>query len=98
MLEKGVIPNQEPVVSVGIHLPQDKFNATTIVFPDPELYEININGIPISIQSELKLQVKDGYIEDETARIINISQLSILRKDQCLSFNHGLIIHSVFAG
>ena len=98
MLEKGVIPNQEPVVSVGIHLPQDKFNATTIVFPDPELYEININGIPISIQSELKLQVKDGYIEDETARIINISQLSILRKDQCLSLNHGLIIHSVVAG
>ena len=93
-----MIPNQEPVVSVGIHLPQDKFNATTIAFPDPELYEININGIPISIQSELKLQVKDGYIEDETASIVNISQLCIFRKDQYVSARQGLIIHSVVAG
>ena len=98
MLEKGVIPNQEPLVSVGIHLPQDKFNATTISFTDPKLFEITINGNPISIQSELKLKVKDGYIENEAASIVNISQLSILRKDQCLSENQGLIIHSVVAG
>ena len=78
MLEKGVIPNQEPLVSVGIHLPQDKFNATTISFTDPKLFEITINGNPISIQSELKLKVKDGYIENEAASIVNISQLSIL--------------------
>ncbi|SVE50201.1 uncharacterized protein METZ01_LOCUS503055, partial [marine metagenome] len=83
---------------VGIHLPQDESSTMTIEFPEPELFEITSNGGPISIQTELNLRVKDGYIDSDQGSNKNISKLSILRKDQCISLKHGPIIHSVFAG
>ena len=98
MLDKGIIPDKEPIVRVGIHLPQDKSSTMTIEFPEPELFEITTNGSLISIQTELNLRVKDGYIDSGQGSNKNISKLSILRKDQCISFDHGPIIHSVFAG
>ena len=98
MLDKGIIPDKEPIVRVGIHLPQDESSTMTIEFPEPELFEITTNGSPISIQTELNLRVKDGYIDSGQGSNKNISKLSILRKDQCISLEHGPIIHSVFAG
>ena len=98
MLDKGIIPDKEPIVRVGIHLPQDESSTMTIEFPEPELFEITSNDGPISIQTELNLRVKDGYIDSDQGSNKNFSKLSILRKDQCISLKHGPIIHSVFAG
>ncbi len=104
MLEKGVIPGQEPLIDVGIVLPEDDYTSLALQTPPDEDYQLEFSGKSFLLDRnqniffklhEQKIWFKIGPTEYSAPNEIRIFPVF---KSQALKPKQGLILKNVIAG
>jgi len=94
MLAKGKIPATEPLIRVGIFLPEDQMQSVTIDFPDPDNYRISPRSCwPQS--KTLTASIENGQL---IANGREIAKITIQRNALTGDYKQPLIVHNVTAG
>ena len=97
MLQNGVIPKSEPLIRVGIILPEDKQNSLNLEITHPQHTELTLgSGSQLSLESiSLDVEIKDNRLCVKTnGNSISSNSLKI-KQTKCDS---SVTIHSVIAG
>ena len=104
MLKKGVIPTTEPVIDVGIILPEDAYTSLSISIPEDEDYQLEFSGKSFLLEPNqeifFKLQ-KDQIIfkiNDRSFQATGEIRLFPVFKSAILKPGQGLQIKNVLAG
>ncbi len=104
MLEPNVIPNKEPLIHVGIVLPEDDFTSLSVQIPHDEDYQIEFSGQSFLLEpgSELffKLSGKSiaFKIKNTSHTAVNEIRLFPVFKTDALKPKQGARIKNVLAG
>ena len=62
MLEPGIIPSSEPLIRVGIVLPEDAYTSVNMVTPDDAEYQLSFSGRNIPLAGGTDLFFKISHI------------------------------------
>ncbi len=104
MLQPDFIPSQEPVIRVGIILPEDDFTSVTILVPEQEAYQLSVDGRDFGLQEgsplffklskhTLQLQLKGELLSTETE-----FHLFPVRETKRLAPQQGCLVKNVISG
>lgn len=83
MIEK--IINKEPIINVGIILPEDKKISIEIVFPNPHQYKINSGELSGNI--EIKIQADSILVDGKLCKNVIIKPVEDVKNSNCPTIN-----------
>jgi len=104
MLESNAIPSIEPIINVGIVLPEDNCKKLLIKIPAEPAYRLNhthgaLNLKPgIVLQIEFKIQKCEVTIDQDNRFLDKQVRIECISDDRKLAPGQGLIVHDVIAG
>ncbi len=94
MLTKGQIPSSEPLLRVGITLPEDQQGSITILFPASEFYHVSPSSFS-TCGSSLTVSVRDGEL---TIGDLGVHKVEIRRSPTAPELEKPMIVKNVIAG
>ncbi len=94
MLTKGLIPSSEPLLRVGITLPEDQQEEISIVFPDPNIYNVFPSKFKQSGDS-LTIAIRDGEL---CIGDLRVHKIDIKRSPTANNLDNPMIVKNVIAG
>lgn len=83
MIEK--IINKEPIINVGIILPEDKKISIEIVFPNPHQYKMNSGELSGNI--EIKIQADSILVDGKLCKNVIIKPVEDVKNSNCPTIN-----------
>ncbi len=105
MLEPNLIPDTEPLLNVGIVLPEDRYSIVEIITPDMETYRLQAGSadfLTLEKDQSLDFELKDGlihlFLDDEFAGRSDFWKIEPVDLVNTITKKSGLKIRSVTAG
>ncbi|WP_456409143.1 SpoIID/LytB domain-containing protein [Caldithrix abyssi] len=104
MLQKGVIPDKEPTINVGIVLPEDNYTSLAVTTPEDEDYQVEFSGknFLLGPKSELFFKLQSNgilfKINDQDYLAPNEIRIYPVFKSDSLKPGQGLTLKNVVAG
>ncbi len=104
MLKKDVIPDSEPLIDVGIVLPEDAYTSLAVKVPQNEDYQIEFSGKSFLLESgsEIFFKLQEGQfifkINETEHRAPSEIRIFPVFKSDSLKPGQGLVLKNVVAG
>jgi len=104
MLEPGVIPTSEPLLRVGLILPEDRYTSLSLQIPERPVYQLEFSGRSVVLSSRAELFFKytaQGItFEAEGLSFSGPSEIRIFPQDEHAEPKpaQGLLIKNVISG
>ncbi len=104
MLQPGIIPDKEPLIRVGIILPEDRYTSVSIVIPQSPAYQIDYSGRSIALKAGTELYFKYSRdhiqfsLDDKTYSAPNTISIFPIRDGKEIAPGRGLLVKNVISG
>lgn len=104
MLEPGIIPSSEPLIRVGIVLPEDAYTSVNMVTPDDAEYQLSFSGrnIPLAGGTDLFFKISRRgilfHLGDKEMSAPNTIQILPLEDNTSPGPQSGIVVRNVVSG
>ncbi len=104
MLQPGIIPDKEPLIRVGIILPEDRYTSVSIVIPQSPAYQIDFSGRRVALEAGAEVYFK--YSRDsihfsasgKSFTAPNDISISPVQDEKQIEPGQGLLVKNVISG